>query len=103
WTADQSTPLRSYADAVSDPVRLYLQEMGAVPLLDRAGEVVLAEQLERGQAEVFLALADSETLLVQLLRLHESALEDVEGAFEALPGVGDRLDAKRKGRVEKAM
>ncbi|HXT51240.1 MAG TPA: RNA polymerase sigma factor RpoD [Thermoanaerobaculia bacterium] len=90
-------------DVGSDPVRLYLQEMGAVPLLDRAGEVVLAEQLERGQAEVFLALADSEKLLTQLLRLHESGMEDVEAAFEALPGVADRLDTKRKGRVEKAL
>ena len=89
-------------DQGSDPVRLYLQEMGAVPLLDRAGEVVLAEQLERGQAEVFLALADTEDLLGQLLRLHESGIDDVELAFDAL-GVTDRLDAKRKGRVDKAL
>jgi len=52
---------------------------------------------------VFLALADSEKLLTQLLRLHESGMEDVEGAFEALPGVADRLDTKRRGRVEKAL
>ena len=90
-------------DVGSDPVRLYLQEMGAVPLLDRSGEVVLAQQLERGQAEVFLALADSEVLLGQLLRLHESGMEDVERAFQELPGVADRLDQKRRNRVDKAL
>ncbi len=90
-------------DQGSDPVRLYLQEMGAVPLLDRAGEVVLAEQLERGQAEVFLALADGEALLAQLLRLHESGIEDLERAFDLLPAVAERLDAKRRGRVDKAL
>jgi hypothetical protein len=90
-------------DVGSDPVRLYLQEMGAVPLLDRAGEVVLAEQLERGQAEVFLALADSEDLLAQLLRLHESGIDDVEAAFDTLPGIAERLDAKRRTRIDKTL
>ena len=71
-TPEHEAPLAADDDPSSDPVRLYLQEMGAVPLLDRAGEVVLAEQLERGQARVFLALADNPALLAQLLRLHEA-------------------------------
>src|SRR5437868_9741099 len=32
-----------------DPVRLYMREMGSVPLLTRAGEVAIAKRLERGQ------------------------------------------------------
>jgi RNA polymerase primary sigma factor len=90
-------------DASSDPVRLYLQEMGAVPLLDRAGEVVLAEQLERGQAEVFLALADEPRLLVQLLRLHESGIEEVEKAVDWLAEIEQKIDGKPKARVERSL
>src|SRR4029078_222030 len=90
-------------DASSDPVRLYLQEMGAVPLLDRAGEVVLAEQLERGQAEVYLALADQPGLLIQLLRLHESGLEEIAQAADALEGIEVRIDGKPKTRVDRSL
>ncbi|MGA8869982.1 MAG: sigma-70 factor domain-containing protein, partial [Candidatus Acidiferrales bacterium] len=35
-------------DKTNDPVRLYLREMGSVPLLKREGEVVLAKRIERG-------------------------------------------------------
>jgi RNA polymerase primary sigma factor len=90
-------------DHGSDPVRLYLQEMGAVPLLDRAGEVVLAEQLERGQAAVFLALADYPALLAQLLRLHEVDPPDLDHPVEALGSIDERLEAKPRARVERTL
>ncbi len=35
-------------DKTNDPVRLYLREMGVVPLLTRAGEVAIAQRIERG-------------------------------------------------------
>ena len=36
-------------DKSNDPVRLYLREMGVVPLLTREGEVTIAKRIERGQ------------------------------------------------------
>src|SRR5690606_7893613 len=36
-------------DKSNDPVRLYLREMGVVPLLNREGEVSIAQRIERGQ------------------------------------------------------
>ena len=36
-------------DKSNDPVRLYLREMGIVPLLTREGEVSIAQRIERGQ------------------------------------------------------
>ncbi|HEV8630558.1 MAG TPA: RNA polymerase sigma factor RpoD [Thermoanaerobaculia bacterium] len=101
--AEAETVVHDADDVSSDPVRLYLQEMGAVALLDRAGEVVLAEALERGQAEVYLALADFEPLLAQLLRLYESGLAELEESFAALDGLEERLDGKRKLRIDKAL
>ena len=48
-------------DKTNDPVRMYLREMGTVPLLTREGEVEIAKRIERGQAgrhQVDLAHAD---------------------------------------------
>jgi RNA polymerase primary sigma factor len=39
-----------------DPIRMYLREMGKVPLLDREGEITLAKQIEDGQSKVELAV-----------------------------------------------
>ena len=41
-----------YSSRSTDPVRMYLREMGAVPLLDRDGEVVIAKKMEMGEQDV---------------------------------------------------
>ena len=46
-------------DKTNDPVRMYLREMGTVPLLTREGEVEIAKRIERGQMKVFKALSRS--------------------------------------------
>ncbi len=51
----------------SDPVRMYLREMSAVPLLDREGEVSIARELENGDWAVYEALANHDELLQRLL------------------------------------
>src|ERR1019366_2267018 len=40
---------RAAPETVNDPVRIYLREMGVVPLLTREGEVDIAKRIERGQ------------------------------------------------------
>ncbi len=42
---------------IDDPVRLYLMEMGKVPLLSRDEEINLAKQIEEGRQEIMLAIA----------------------------------------------
>ena len=44
------------ASDTSDPVRMYLQEMGGVPLLSREEEVTIAKQIESGENEVEVAV-----------------------------------------------
>src|ERR1039457_5571279 len=46
-------------EADSDPVRVYLREMGASPLLTREGEVEIAKRIERGQLSMLKALSRS--------------------------------------------
>ena len=46
-------------EKTNDPVRMYLREMGTVPLLTREGEVEIAKRIERGQNRVLKALSRS--------------------------------------------
>ena len=58
-------------EKTSDPVRMYLREMGTVPLLDREGEVEIARRIEQGDWIVYEALCENAVVLRELLRLHE--------------------------------
>ena len=54
-----------------DPVRVYLREMGAVPLLTREGEVHLARRMERGKFQVRRALSRSALVVAKVLELND--------------------------------
>src|SRR5437868_959227 len=58
-------------DKSNDPVRLYLREMGVVPLLNREGEVSIAKRIERGQIKTNKAIARSPIAIERLLLLGE--------------------------------
>jgi RNA polymerase primary sigma factor len=58
-------------DAANDPVRLYLREMGASPLLTREGEVEIAKRIERGQLSAMKALSRSPFVVRQVLDIGE--------------------------------
>ncbi len=57
------------AESASDPVRLYLREMGASPLLTREGEVEIAKRIERGQLSALKALSRSALVIHQVLAI----------------------------------
>jgi len=58
-------------DKTNDPVRMYLREMGTVPLLTREGEVEIAKRIERGQLEVLKTLSRSPIVIQALFALRE--------------------------------
>jgi RNA polymerase primary sigma factor len=58
-------------EKTNDPVRLYLREMGVVPLLTREGEVAIAKRIERGQLKTQKAIARSPIAVRELLRIGE--------------------------------
>ena len=59
------------SEKTDDPVRIYLREMGAVPLLNREGEVDIAKRMERGQLRVLKALSRSPIVIRQVLAISE--------------------------------
>jgi RNA polymerase primary sigma factor len=58
-------------DKTNDPVRMYLREMGAVPLLTREGEVEIAKRIERGQNTVLKALSRSPLIIQKIIGMGE--------------------------------
>jgi len=56
-------------EAASDPVRVYMREMGASPLLTREGEVEIAKRIERGQLSAMKALSRSPMVMQQILAI----------------------------------
>ncbi|GAB6888267.1 RNA polymerase sigma factor RpoD [Desulfothermus okinawensis JCM 13304] len=63
---DISEPSRS-----TDPVRMYLHEMGLVPLLDREGEVRIAKKIEQGELEVLYSFAEVPVAVEYLINVGE--------------------------------
>src|SRR3982750_4375547 len=56
-------------EKTNDPVRLYLREMGVVPLLTREGEVAIAKRIERGQLKTQKAISRSPIAVSELLKI----------------------------------
>ncbi len=88
----QEYQLRDH-EKTGDPVRMYLREMGTVPLLDRDGEVEIARRIEHGEWIVYEALCENPVVLRELLRLNEMGPEgrlsldkgeEIEGLEEAV-------------------
>ncbi len=60
-----------FGDKTNDPVRMYLREMGTVPLLTREGEIELAKRIEHGQRLVSRALSRSPLVIGELIAMAE--------------------------------
>ena len=63
-------------ERASDPVRIYLREMGTAPLLTRAGEVEIAKRIERGQFTVLKVLSRSPVIVRGIITLGEQLKGD---------------------------
>src|SRR6266516_2501701 len=69
-------------EKTNDPVRMYLREMGTVPLLTRDGEVEIAKRIERGQLRVLKALSRSPIVIKEILALGEDLKKGVRSIKE---------------------
>jgi len=71
-------------EKTNDPVRMYLREMGTVPLLTREGEVEIAKRIERGQLRVLKALSRSPIVIGELLAMGEDLKKGVRSIKEVV-------------------
>ena len=63
-------------EKTNDPVRMYLREMGTVPLLTRDGEVEIAKRIERGQLRVLQALSRTPIVIKEIMEVGERLKTD---------------------------
>jgi len=61
----------SAIDKAFDPVRMYLRQMGTVPLLTREGEVEIAKRIERGKLSILKAISRTPTIAKAVVRMGE--------------------------------
>ncbi len=69
-------------EKTNDPVRMYLREMGTVPLLTREGEVEIAKRIERGQLRVMKAISRSSIVIREIVALGEDLKRGVRNIKE---------------------
>jgi RNA polymerase primary sigma factor len=69
-------------EKTKDPVRVYLREMGSVPLLTREGEVAIAKRIERGQMLVLKTISRSPIVIKELLAIGKDLRKDTRSIKE---------------------
>ena len=78
-------------EKTNDPVRMYLQEMGTVPLLTREGEVEIAKRIERGQNSVLKAISRSPIVIQELLAVAKEIRNETTSIKEIVVFNDDEL------------
>ncbi|HEU0142095.1 MAG TPA: RNA polymerase sigma factor RpoD [Bryobacteraceae bacterium] len=81
---------QEFGEKTNDPVRMYLREMGTVPLLTRDGEIELARRIEHGQKAVQKALSRSPLIIREILHLG-STLNPEDGSIRDILSLPDLL------------
>ncbi|PYU29625.1 MAG: RNA polymerase sigma factor RpoD [Acidobacteria bacterium] len=87
-------------DKTNDPVRIYLREMGLVPLLTREGEVALAKRIERGRLLVLKTITRSPIVIKELLEVARDLREGTRSIKEIVRFDDDEL---KEEQIEKKM
>ncbi|MEO8594069.1 MAG: RNA polymerase sigma factor RpoD [Candidatus Solibacter sp.] len=88
-------------EKVNDPVRMYLREMGTVPLLTREGEVEIARRIERGQGTVLKSIFRTPLVIQEIIGMGEEVAGNTLSARDVVqisdPMLTDELlDEKRE-------
>jgi len=82
-------------EKTNDPVRMYLREMGTVPLLTREGEVSIARRIERGERQMLKALSRSSWVIGEIQQLGERIRKGHASANLFTGGDDDGEDAPK--------
>ncbi|RCS29434.1 RNA polymerase sigma factor RpoD [Rhodanobacter denitrificans] len=103
--AEEAVALLSAVDSevgrTTDPVRMYMREMGTVELLTREGEIAIAKRIEEGLGQVQTALASFPLTIELLLEEYDQHLDGKRRLSEILAGFLDLEEAADLARKEK--
>ena len=100
----ESYDLEDQPGKTDDPVRMYLREMGTIPLLTREGEVEIAKRIEEGYNEVVSAVLQAPVAVKEVVALGDAVRAKklpIVDMVETLSGDERKLDGKETTRVLK--
>jgi RNA polymerase primary sigma factor len=83
------TTVDSEFGRTTDPVRMYMREMGSVELLTREGEIEIAKRIEDGLRHMILAISACPTTIAEILTLAEKIEKDETRVEEVVDGLAD--------------
>ena len=87
-----STTIDAEFGRTTDPVRMYMREMGSVELLTREGEIEIAKRIEDGLKHMIHAISSCPTTIEEILRLAELIEKDEMRIDELVDGLVDSED-----------
>ncbi len=91
-------------DKTNDPVRMYLREMGTVPLLTREGEVEIAKRIERGKLAVIKSISRTPTIARVIMQMGDALKNDERSIRELVTFVDEELtDEKIEDRKKQIL
>jgi RNA polymerase primary sigma factor len=102
--SEKISPLVEELESIADPVKLYLREMGNIPLLTRQNEVSLAKQIERGENIIIQAMLTSRATIQTIIAMGEKIKDEPELTGEFFDCGEDiaegNLESKREEIIE---
>ena len=91
-------------EKTNDPVRMYLREMGTVPLLTREGEVAIAKRIERGQLLVLKTISRAPLIVKELLQVGDDLRKGARSIKEIVQFDDEELtEEKIKAKTDETL
>jgi len=75
---DTRNPVESEIGKTTDPVRMYMREMGSIQLLDRQGEIVIAKRIEQGNKKIQETVASFIPVLIFIRERFQTITEEIQ-------------------------
>ena len=75
---DTTNPVESEIGKTTDPVRMYMREMGSIQLLDRQGEIVIAKRIEQGNKKIQETVASFIPVLIFIKERYQTITEEIQ-------------------------
>jgi RNA polymerase primary sigma factor len=99
---DKSLALRETGGGhTDDPVRMYLREMGSIPLLTREGEVEIAKRIEEAQNQIIMAVIKNPLATKEVLHLRDKLKNGKLSPDDlSVPALADEADDEVGWRVQ---
>lgn len=75
---DTTNPVESEIGKTTDPVRMYMREMGSIQLLNRQGEIVIAKRIEQGNKKIQETVASFIPVLIFIRERYQTITEEIQ-------------------------